>query len=472
MVLIPNSALGAIVGDDSSELISLIPGQLAGFPQGLLVLGGNDTVQGAVDSELINGNQGFDQIFGGGGDDTIFGGQEDDVIDGGVGDDILFGNLGADIITGGDGNDNLFGGKDNDNLSGDLGNDILSGDFGIDTLTGGGGSDIFILGIGGGGADLITDFQDGADLMQLPAGITFSNLRVTTSGNQTAIILATTGEELARLDSIQPSAITAADFVGGSSTPVPQGEPGSNIATAFDLGVLPDVLSYSQFVGKDDPNDFYRFTLQNNSDFSLGLGGVSGQTKFALIKDFNNNNQINSVDGDVLNSDSASSGVAEINRTLEAGTYYVSVYNESSAGTNYDLRFEVASKPATTPSNPGNTLDTALDLGSLSSSISFTDFVGKTDQEDIYRFTLNRNSNVEVIVGGVSQTIRLNLIKDDNNNGQINSVDGDILDSDYVYTSTKITQALDAGTYYIRVFSEGEGTNYDLRVNVSPLANS
>ncbi|CAD5943602.1 pre-peptidase C-terminal domain-containing protein [Planktothrix agardhii] len=474
MVLIPNSALGVLVGDESSELISLIPGQLAGFPQGILVLGGNDTVQGSVDGEVINGNQGFDQIFGGGGNDNLFGGQDGDVIDGGVGDDILFGNLGADIITGGDGNDNLFGGKDNDNLSGDLGNDILSGDFGIDTLTGGGGSDIFVLGIGGGGADIITDFQDGADLMQLPAGLIFSNLRVTTSGNQTAIVLATTGEELARLDTIQPAAITAADFVGGSSTPLPQGEPGSNIATAFDLGVLPDVLSYSQFVGKDDPNDFYRFTLQNNSDFSLSLGGVSNNNsaEVALIKDFNNNNQINSVDGDVLNFGYAySSSNEEINRALEAGTYYVSVYNDSSAGTNYDLRFEVASKPATTPSNPGNTLDTALDLGSLSSSISFTDFVGKTDQEDIYRFTLNRNSNVEVIVGGVSQGIILYLIKDDNNNGQINSVDGDILDSDSGNVS-EITQALEAGTYYVRVFSDGEGTNYDLRVNVSPRANS
>lgn len=106
-------------------------------------------------------------------------------------------------------------------MSGDLGNDILSGDFGIDTLTGGGGSDIFVLGIGGGGADVITDFQDGADLMQLPTGITFSNLRVTTSGNQTAIVLATTGEELVRLDTIQPAAITAADFVGGSSPNTP-----------------------------------------------------------------------------------------------------------------------------------------------------------------------------------------------------------------------------------------------------------
>ncbi|CAD5921260.1 calcium-binding protein [Planktothrix agardhii] len=230
MVLIPNSALGVLVGDESSELISLIPGQLAGFPQGVLALGGNDTIQGSVDGEVINGNQGFDQIFGGGGNDTLFGGQDGDVIDGGVGDDILFGNLGADTITGGDGNDNLFGGKDNDNLSGGLGNDILSGDFGIDTLTGGGGSDIFVLGIGGGGADIITDFQDGVDLMQLPAGLTFSNILVQASGNQTAIVLATTGEELVRLNGIQPSVITSADFVGGSSPSTPS--PTSLLVTA------------------------------------------------------------------------------------------------------------------------------------------------------------------------------------------------------------------------------------------------
>ncbi|CAD5923915.1 hypothetical protein NO976_00877 [Planktothrix agardhii] len=470
MVLIPNSALGVLVGDESSELISLIPGQLAGFPQGVLALGGNDTIQGSVDGEVINGNQGFDQIFGGGGNDNLFGGQDGDVIDGGVGDDILFGNLGADIITGGDGNDNLFGGKDNDNLSGDLGNDILYGDFGIDTLTGGGGSDIFILGIGGGGADIITDFQDGVDLMQLPAGLTFSNILVQASGNQTAIVLATTGEELVRLNGIQPSVITSADFVGGSPTPVPQGEPGSNIATALDLGVLPDLLSFSQFVEKDNPNDFYRFNLQNNSDFSLGLGGVSSKTTVDLIKDFNNNNQINSVDGDVLNSVDVYSGGAEINRALEAGTYYIQVSND--LGTNYDLRLEAASKPATTPSNPGNTLNTALDLGSLISSKSFTDFVGKSDPVDIYRFTLNRNSDVELIVGrtSVRERVDLKLIKDYNNNGQINSVDGDILDSDYTSPggfNAQITQALEAGTYYIQVSSE-ESTNYDLRVNVSP----
>ncbi|HBK21837.1 MAG TPA: peptidase S8/S53 subtilisin kexin sedolisin, partial [Planktothrix sp. UBA10369] len=141
----------------------------------------------------------------------------------------------------------------------------------------------------------------------------------------------------------------------------------------------------------------------------------------------------------------------------------------SGINSNYDLRLEVASKPATTPSNPGNTLNTALDLGSLSQNINFTDFVGKTDPVDIYRFTLNRNSDVELIVGAVNQETKLDLIKDYNNNGQINSGDGDILDYAYGYSSSngEITQALEVGNYYIQV-SNNAATNYDLRVNVTP----
>ena len=66
--------------------------------------------------------------------------------------------------------------------------------------------------------------------MQLPAGLTFSNILVQASGNQTAIVLATTGEELVRLNGIQPSVITSADFVGGSSPSTPS--PTSLLVTA------------------------------------------------------------------------------------------------------------------------------------------------------------------------------------------------------------------------------------------------
>ncbi|MGB3532460.1 MAG: GDSL-type esterase/lipase family protein [Microcoleaceae cyanobacterium] len=216
MVLTPNSELGLLIGDDSAELISLTPGQLTGFPLGVLTLGGNDTIFGSIDSEQINGNQDEDQISGSGGNDTLFGGKNNDVLDGQAGDDLLFGNLSADLMRGGQGNDNLFGGADNDVLFGDFGNDLLSGDLGIDVVTGGEGADIFALPSRGIDTDFISDFEDGIDLMLLPPAIAFSQLSITPRGSdQTVIALGT--EELAVLDDILPDAITTVDFVGNNN---------------------------------------------------------------------------------------------------------------------------------------------------------------------------------------------------------------------------------------------------------------
>ncbi len=213
MVLIPDSELGFWIGDNSSELITLSPGQLNGFPLGVLALGGNDMIQGSIDSELIIANQNDDFVLGGGGSDTIFGGKDNDSLDGQSGNDALFGNLGQDTLLGGDRDDSLFGGQQNDSLIGGSGNDTIYGDLGADTLTGGLGADVFGLGTNGQEIDLITDFQAGVDVMQLPDGI--GTIEIQANGlNQTAITVANTGETLVILDGVQPSAITTDDFLG------------------------------------------------------------------------------------------------------------------------------------------------------------------------------------------------------------------------------------------------------------------
>ena len=57
-----DNGLSLLIGDNTSEFITLSPGQLTNFPGGLLALGGNDTVIGSADSELIFGNEGQDNI--------------------------------------------------------------------------------------------------------------------------------------------------------------------------------------------------------------------------------------------------------------------------------------------------------------------------------------------------------------------------------------------------------------------------
>ncbi len=173
MALESNEANGVsrLIGDNTPENISLSPGQLTNISGGLLVLGGNDTVIGSTDSELILGNEG------------------------------------QDSIRGREGNDSLFGGKGNDQLFGDTGDDFLSGDRDTDTLTGGEGSDIFALAIGG-GLDIITDFGNGSDFIQVPAGVSISDILIESTSAFTLLSLRSTGEPLAQLNNVPASSIT------------------------------------------------------------------------------------------------------------------------------------------------------------------------------------------------------------------------------------------------------------------------
>jgi Ca2+-binding RTX toxin-like protein len=182
---------------------------------------GNDAVYAGKDDDIVCGDAGNDLIFGdlgkdslSGGDDndTISGGDDDDRICGGAGNDVLSGNQGADWITGELGNDTIYGGKGNDTLIGGDGDDLLSGDFGNDLLTGGSGRDRFVLTVSQ-GSDVITDFQDGVDSLALSGNLTFQQLSIVQSGNNTLISLTNNNQLLATLNGISANLITGQDFV-------------------------------------------------------------------------------------------------------------------------------------------------------------------------------------------------------------------------------------------------------------------
>ncbi|NJN62177.1 MAG: serine protease [Coleofasciculaceae cyanobacterium RL_1_1] len=190
----------------------------------IVLLAGDDTATDDSSSRIYFGNTGNDTIDGADGNDTISAGQGDDVVIGGNGDDVLAGNLGRDTISGGSGNDVVLavrndaieGGSGSDLLSGDLGDDTLTGGSGFDVLTGGDGRDRFVLEVGN-NLDTITDFISGIDILQLPAGVSFSDLTFsTTSGN--TLIQTTSGESIALLQGILPATISAANFVTADET--------------------------------------------------------------------------------------------------------------------------------------------------------------------------------------------------------------------------------------------------------------
>ncbi|MBE9229288.1 putative Ig domain-containing protein, partial [Phormidium sp. LEGE 05292] len=182
---------------------------------------GNDTIFAGKDDDIACGDVGEDAIFGDlgndslsgdDGNDTIYGGDNDDDICGGAGDDLLFGNQGADRINGDVGNDTLYGGQGNDTLIAGDGDDFLSGDKSNDVLTGGNGSDKFVL-ASGQGNDIVTDFQDRIDFLVLSANLTFSQLSIVQSENNTLISLTSNNQLLAILNGVAANLITQQDFI-------------------------------------------------------------------------------------------------------------------------------------------------------------------------------------------------------------------------------------------------------------------
>lgn len=180
-------------------------------------------------NNVIEGEDGNDQLFGGGGNDVLLGGYGDDYILGGDNDDVLNGGHGSDRLYGGGGNNtasyaydslgvqvelltgtmgggatgdqifgitNLTGSGFDDTLSGNTlantlvggaGNDTLRGRSGDDVLDGGAGNDVLVGGVGkdtflflgdfaAGGRDRITDFDVATDSLVLLPGL--ENLRV------------------------------------------------------------------------------------------------------------------------------------------------------------------------------------------------------------------------------------------------------------------------------------------------------
>ncbi|TDE36582.1 calcium-binding protein, partial [Antarcticimicrobium sediminis] len=131
--------------------------------------GGADQIFGLEGDDVLIGGFNDDILFGGTGDDTLHGWRGDDRLVGVQGNDQIFAGKGDDILRGGADNDALFGRKNDDRLFGGLGDDRLKGGKGDDTLTGGKGADVFIFARTS-GADVITDFGKGEDVIEIVNG--------------------------------------------------------------------------------------------------------------------------------------------------------------------------------------------------------------------------------------------------------------------------------------------------------------
>lgn len=188
-----------LIGEDGNDVID------AGDGNDRVIGGqGNDDLIGGGGNDRMKGNNGGDMLVGNAGIDRLLGGAGSDAIFGGGGDDFLFGQSGSDALRGGGGNDELDGGGGNDTIQGDAGDDIMTGSTGADS---------FVINDGD-GADTITDFEDGTDVIDLSGhSVTgfgqISSFQVGTS----LIVQIGTGGETVVMENFQQADLDASDFI-------------------------------------------------------------------------------------------------------------------------------------------------------------------------------------------------------------------------------------------------------------------
>ncbi|MDB9387068.1 S8 family serine peptidase [Microcystis aeruginosa] len=241
------------------------------------------------------------------------------------------------------------------------------------------------------------------------------------------------------------------DFLTGQSSfvglPSSVDLAGNTLATARAITVGSSTTSYTDWVGSTDTNDYYRFSLANSGNFNLGLTGMTADADVQLL---------NSSGSVIAYSDNGGTVSESITRQLSAGTYYIRVYPYS-GNTNYNLA--VSATGGGNVDLAGNTLATARAITVGSSTTSYTDWVGSTDTNDYYRFSLANSGNFNLGLTGMTADADVLLL---NSSGSLiaSSTNGGT-------TSESITRQLSAGTYYIRVYPYSGNTNYNLAVSAT-----
>ena len=225
---------------------------------------------------------------------------------------------------------------------------------------------------------------------------------------------------------------------------------GNSLGTARNITIGSATTTFRDWVGSTDTNDYYRFTLSNTSNFNLTLNGLSADADVQLLNS----------SGSVLQDSTNSSSRAEsLSRQLNAGTYFIRVY-QYSGSTNYNLNLSAIT--VLPPDYAGNTLSTARNITLGASTTTFQDWVGSTDTNDYYRFTLSNTSNFNLSLNGLSANADVQLL--DANGGVIQS------SANTGTSAESISRQLNGGTYFLRVLPfSGANTNYNLNLSATAV---
>ena len=123
------------------------------------------------------------------------------------------------------------------------------------------------------------------------------------------------------------------------------------------------------------------------------------------------------------------------------------------------------------PSDPGNTLSQAFNIGDLTNRTrSVNEFVGSTDRTDFYKFDLSQTSDVSLVVGGKTDDLNVWLALDENNNGQRDRDETISFDRANQSDEVEINSPLGTGVYFIEISTDdnSDNTDYTLQLTSTP----
>jgi pimeloyl-ACP methyl ester carboxylesterase len=122
----------------------------------------------------------------------------------------------------------------------------------------------------------------------------------------------------------------------------------------------------------------------------------------------------------------------------------------------------------------GNTSSDARNIGLLLGSVSpISDFVGSVDPIDFYRFNLDRRSNFNLLLNELTGDADVRLIRDENNNGQVDSGDKLAgLSQNNSNLPESIATTLEPGNYFVKIESKVSDTNYKLNLSAQQTNSS
>ena len=249
----------------------------------------------------------------------------------------------------------------------------------------------------------------------------------------------------------KPALVTSLNT--GATARRPADGAGNTRAAAHDLGTLTAAQSFTDFVGRLDRNDYYRFKISNPSGFQLSLTGLSADADVSLLN----------VRGAMIASSANYGTQGElISGSLQPGTYYVRVYPYR-GDTTYTL--DLHATPAVPTSTVGNALATAENLGELTRPQTLEGSVGRSNRNHYYRFNISSSKDLSLALTGLSADADVSLL---DANGHLIS-----RSQNYGRADEFIATALTPGTYYVRVYYYSGMTNYTLTLDareVQPAA--